>query len=374
MRRLWMMIGLLAACGGSGSGGGAAGAGGGGGGGTVGAGGDNTPCTLEVDAESARLGWGERRAFVVTASSGWAIGEAPDDWRVRGEVDQLHVAAPYASGSARLVVTADCGASAELALESTPLRWTELPSWEPGETGPVEREYFTWWIDRSNPDRAWLFGGFHYRPRQFTVGNDLWTLDLASGAWTSHDAPEGAPGLAGASIAPVPDRDAVLWYGGLAISATGTPSLPFTLTRFDYGTTTPAFEALTPEGAAARGDSQPAFVWDAPRERYVALCGANFSGMHCALHEYVPRPTRGRRCGRRVRARRVATAWRGCTTRRTNAWCSSAASAAEAATTRAIAIGRRGRSSSRRIHLAGCGSICSSRRRAGGTRCGRAIR
>ena len=256
-----------------------------------------TAVAEEIRAEigaSHRLGLGDRLELGIAAAGldAWSVAALTGGWRVLAEeADRLVLRAPWSQpGTGTLALRLVCGAKAatlEVALEAAPLRWSSLASWAAGE-GPPGREYFAWWIDPQDPDRALLFGGFHYVPRQYTVGSDFWSLDLATGAWTELPTPENAPGLAGGAVAPAPDGGrSVLWYRGLAISLT-TTTLPFELAWLDYSTDTPAFEDAPVQGAPRNGTYQPILVWDEPRARYVILCGQGMLGPSCAARTWDP--------------------------------------------------------------------------------------
>jgi hypothetical protein len=198
----------------------------------------------------------------------------------------LVVKAPYGSGGTSVSVTLphQCdGEPVETVLE-LPVRtptWSAMPSWTEGVDGPTNREYGNLWIDRDNPDRVLAFGGFHYKPQQFTAANELWAYDLVGGAWTQLS-PIDAPLLPGGGMALVGDTEAYL-FGGLVDGNT----TPYALTHLDYAASPPVFTDITSsaggEGNVA-GDYQPSLLWDVPRNRLVAVCGVNTSwGPHCEV-------------------------------------------------------------------------------------------
>ncbi len=259
---------------------------------------DETEGSRRCDAAATleaplRVGVGDRvdLALATDGVEAWSVDTLPAGWTTLATGgDRLVLRAPWQPSAGTLSLALHCaGGSEELAIEveSVALRWTSLPTWTEGEDGPLGREYFNWWIDRAAPDRALLFGGFHYRPRQFTVGSDLWALDLSSGTWSALPAPGDPPGLAGGQVAPLPEGAGVLWYGGVALE-NGVPTLPFELSTLDVSSATPAFVDVPVEGAPRYGDYQPILVHDEARRRYVTLCGAGFTGMHCDVRSYDP--------------------------------------------------------------------------------------
>jgi len=183
-------------------------------------------------------------------------------------------------GSSTLSLAYDCGdeaATQALDLSVRSLRWSPLPAWTEGDDGPRNREYGAMWLDPVDQDAFFAFGGFHYRPSQFTPANELWRYDLAVERWTRIDAPD-APFRPGASVALVDGAPHL--FGGLAGNDT-----PSSLFRIDTESTPTSFTevALAHQGDAT-GDYQPSFIYDAPRDRLIAACGANNAwGTHCRV-------------------------------------------------------------------------------------------
>lgn len=257
------------------------------------------PCTVAVvDSEDNRvneisLGAGARRTLRLEGD-GWASAELtlPANWRGALAGQELEVVAPYDAGPAAeaLVVTAACDqertARAELTLTTEPVRFTELQPWTPGTSGPPGREYFSMWIDPRTPDRLWVYGGFHYRPRQFTPAQDVWSLDLTSEVWTRH--PDGpATALPGAGLAFHPDGHLVR-YGGLNLGQLQTnEQTPFVLQQIDTGTAGLTFQELSPATPPSSGDYQPSFFFHPGTDRFYAVCGLNeWDGAHCKVHSF----------------------------------------------------------------------------------------
>ena len=244
--------------------------------------------TLSVSVGAVRTatltGVGFTEATIVSAPSGWQVS-------VSGQ--HLSIEAPYVAGpaDAPLVVSARCGAveaRAELTLEATPLRFTQLPGWDPGRTGPLGREYFSMWLDPSDADRLWVYGGFHYVPRQFTTGHDSWSLDLRTNAWTQRsDGP--LLGLPGAGLATLPDGRAYR-YGGMSFNAqAGSASTPFVLHEIRTGTVGLSFTEVQPGGASRTGDYQASFFHHPRTNQIYSVCGMNTDvGAHCNVSAFDP--------------------------------------------------------------------------------------
>lgn len=204
------------------------------------------------------------------------------------EDDVLHIKAGYGPAGqfdGSLIATCEAGSQATpITIDRRAMGFEAGFEWT--DDGPPGREYFSMWIDGQDPDTLWVFGGFHYVPRQFTVAADLWRLDLLSGAWTAVDAPD-APLRAGGGMAMRPGERSAIFYGGL----TPENALPFALNRLAYG---PDGATWTPIEMEDRGQGtyQPAVFFDARRERFLALGGQGLFGAHVKLHAF--RPEAGR--------------------------------------------------------------------------------
>lgn len=150
------------------------------------------------------------------------------------------------------------------------LRWEELSS---GAGLPPGREYFAWWPDPDSADRAWLMGGFHYAPTQFTPANDLWAIDLATDTWTDHGQTSALP-AGGATVATNAAGESFR-FGGMT-QQDGSFSIPFTLSQFDDSALD--FSAVDPAGAPSDGFYQSAFFWSDALSAFVIVGGLRPSG------------------------------------------------------------------------------------------------
>lgn len=217
------------------------------------------------------LGEGQRAALFAEGADEIKVSGA--GWQAVLDGDRVTVRAAYAAApKADLVVTWPAH-EVTLPLTLRPLTWRALPSWAAGE-GPAGREYFTFWVDPDDADTAWLYGGFHYRPEQFTPGNDLWRLDLVEETWTAVDAGDDAPARGGASVAVGPR--AVVLSGGLARDDEGF-LLPFTLHQWVAGDA-PSWQPRAPLGAPVSGRYQPALFWVERLDAFVTVAGSQLPG------------------------------------------------------------------------------------------------
>jgi hypothetical protein len=213
--------------------------------------------------------------------------EVPAFEGVEAEVtsDAVTLRAPYGAGAREVTVLCESGAAA-LRLEVEALRWAPVADWEPDAPAgsPGGREYFAWWLGPYGDRALYLYGGFAYEPRQFTPSFELFRFDLRSGGWSSVSLSGELPGPGG-RVAVGPDGTA-RYFGGGAIGAGGGLDTPPGF--FAIGHDGPArarFETLPSTGAP--GSYTGALVYDAPRDRWLSVCGADaFMGIHCRVHAY----------------------------------------------------------------------------------------
>jgi hypothetical protein len=256
------------------------------------------PCAVTLTApDPARVRVGGSATLAI-GGAGWSElqSSAPEGWRVERGERALTVTVGYALGAGEVRVNAACpegSVTATATLEVAPARFTAVRRWAPGQDGPLAREYFSMWLDPSAPGRLWVYGGFHYVPRQFTPAHDVWSLALASETWTQH--PDGpADALPGGTLALGPDGVGYR-YGGLNVGQltntnSQTPFKLLTVTTSERGAT---FEAA-PVGPRPRsGDYQASFFFHPGTGRFYSACGVSeAAGVHCELASYDPRTAR----------------------------------------------------------------------------------
>lgn len=197
------------------------------------------------------------------------------------ENDELRVTLPYGVDTSRLVLGVDCnGATAFSTFDFTvePLQWSRAAEWT-GSAGPTAREYFSMWLDPNDSNRIYLHGGFVYVPQQFTPSDELWSLDIAAKTWRSVAQSGAKPVAAGGRMALSADGKSSLYFGGIDVVAMETP---YVLTRLSLETGAWTNEPST----GGRGEYQTSFFFDAKRNRYLSICGANDSvSFHCDVRE-----------------------------------------------------------------------------------------
>lgn len=180
----------------------------------------------------------------------------PEAFVVRSE---RQARAPYEVDRFDVAVEAACGDARTIAVTTTAIEFEPLAAWAEGD-GPDAREHPAMWIDPSNPDRLFLYGGFSFVPRQLTVVDDLWSYDLVSETWTEVD-DDGAPALASGRHAVIGDT---LYYEGGRTPNETTPSALVSLdtraaTWSDVATRDAPAGGASLHGLVARGDQLVSF-------------------------------------------------------------------------------------------------------------------
>jgi hypothetical protein len=192
----------------------------------------------------------------------------PDDVDAELEGAALRLtASDRALGASVLKLTMTCEgreALVEVPVTVTPrLRWGAPITWS---QGPSAREHPALVIDPAAPDVAWLYGGLGFVPRQFTVLDDLWRLDLRTNAWVQVPT-VGAPLVAGGRLATTREPGVFLLFGGQDVA----DDISATLYRLDTRSTPARFEVLAAAGRP--GATLDALAFDAARARWVSFGG-----------------------------------------------------------------------------------------------------
>lgn len=237
------------------------------------------PLPCDARAETITLSEGGRAAIALELDRADAVIEVtgvPEDWRVELRSDQpgLQIRVPYGiQGRSTIELELACGADrgrGSIAVDVRPIIARELSA----PNGPDAREHPLLWVDG---DQLYLFGGFSFEPRQYTVVSDVWIFDLAAGAW-SMGAPSGErPAVAGGRLATVPGSREVVLFGGSDLQN----AVPGDVSVFDPDTE--RFTTLST--AAANATLLGSFFYDAPRDRYLSVCGYG-AGIRCDVHAF----------------------------------------------------------------------------------------
>lgn len=227
---------------------------------------DGGVCALEVP-DDLTVRAGALVPFAASEVGGSAVELSwPGSFVVLGPDE---VRAPYDPGTYAVDVRAACGDETQRTITvealafGAPIEWT---------VGPDAREHPAMWIDPAEPDALYLFGGFSFVPRQFTVVDDLWRFDLNAESWTQLDN-GGAPLLAAGRVAFVPGLGA--YYEGGSGPAN---ELPFSLVEIDASSATTSVRQVSPSGAPNEGATLHGLVYDEPRSRLLS-----FGGFHPGL-------------------------------------------------------------------------------------------
>ncbi len=246
---------------------------------------DAGPCGLKASAGGSVITEGGRLALELEFD-GPVVSWSPE---VTGlvmatKVDQTHLAVKAPHGDlapSTVTVAIECAArkgSGTIPLTVHRPEWKLLKKWVEVTEGPINREYGVGWLDSGDPNRLLVFGGFHYKPKQFTASSDLWEMNLTTQKWAEVTMANAAPQFMGGRVAGIPGKREVLFFGGV----TGTFDAVPHLDRFEYAPDKLSWSAVVATGASTVGDYQPGFVFDSKRNRYLSFCGQS-TGFHCAV-------------------------------------------------------------------------------------------
>lgn len=194
------------------------------------------------------------------------------------EPGRFVIKAPLGSvGTHRVSLEVTCGdatRSSEIDVTVRPLTWSRPYVWKEGVDGPSARRAPALWLDESNPDHLYVFGG---QGTKAIISSDLWRLDLATGAWTELEQQGEIPRRVGGAVQSIPGERAVLYLGGRAADG----SRPDVAERLDLESLTWTSLVISP--ARNQGGVWHALIHDAPRGRLVSACGgtSHGEGMQC---------------------------------------------------------------------------------------------
>lgn len=243
------------------------------------------PCTLTGVPAHLEVSAGGRLTFAPTAPNAAAgpVTRAPDGWRLTQSGAEHRVRVPYGvEGRFELEVRAECEGTTtttSVAVQVRPLRFAAAPTWQPGVTGPSAREHTLLFLDPNDPDRLFLFGGYDYLPRQFTLVTDFWAYNLATSTWSTYSS-TGAPERAGGRLAFIGDSGEAVLSGGAFQNGEAVMAFDRLRLNGDRATFTP----MTVTGTVGAEPSQlGSLIWDAPRQRMISACGVATQAVHCEI-------------------------------------------------------------------------------------------
>ncbi len=197
------------------------------------------------------------------------VGEGASAWR---EEDAWVVRMPYGVSEVVLDAELDCevGArSVRLEVELEPIRWEEGVTWQ-DDGGPSAREHAPLWIFEDAPDHLYLYGGYTYRPRQFSTNTELWRFDLVGGGWERVDEEGEGPDFAGGRHAVDQAVREVVFLGGDAPHRDDVNASQWRLRVDSDGNASWSDE---PIDAAPATSVLGGLVFDARRARHVLMLG-----------------------------------------------------------------------------------------------------
>ena len=205
--------------------------------------------------------------LAVDAPAGWIL---VDGW----------LRAPYGiEGATAVVVRYRCSNGEERVasfdITVSRLSFTALPAWVENTEGPSAREHPLFLVDG---DRLLLYGGYAFRPRQFTLVKDLWSYDLRTNVWQSVTATD-APALGGARWARGPGPREVVLLGG------GDPNFNAQLVAHRLPIDGDAIwsPVLFTKPIEAQTTQLGSLIYDAPRARFISACGITTDAPHCQV-------------------------------------------------------------------------------------------
>lgn len=239
------------------------------------------PCLLEAQASIPEVGEGASFELPVTSepSATVTLTQPGGYWNAQLSNGVLKATAPYgAQGMNTFAIDVACrGVTKQqtVAVKVRPIRWGTPITWT-GTAGPSGREHPLMWIDPKSPGKLWLYGGFTFVPKQFTVSNDLWSFDLAANAWTKVIPMGTAPLIAGGRSAL---SSGPVWMVGGELQGDVVTNAVNTL---DVSGATPVFTEV-PADANAPKVTLGSLVYDAPRDRLVSACGFTGNSIHCEV-------------------------------------------------------------------------------------------
>lgn len=238
-----------------------------------------TPCGWKATAPaSVRLGASIAVPLGATRSDMTFTVSQVDDGVARVDGGVLEVTAPFDSFGSSVAVQLEvlCAGKRETGRVEVPIerqvKWAQPITWA-AAAGPSEREHPSLFIDDAAPDALWLFGGFTFEPRQFTVVNDLWRLDLVTNQWALVDTTN-APMVAGGRIVAGLRPSEFLLVGG----QTPTNTFSTQVFRFDVSQRPVRFEVVQTMGSAPAVGLQ-GMALDKARERLISFGGYTETGI-----------------------------------------------------------------------------------------------
>jgi hypothetical protein len=244
-----------------------------------------TGLTAEVrlsEGGRGEIAWapdGDVTATTLTATAGFVV-------TLGANGRSASILAPYdTEGNFEIGIHQTCGnvsTDATVPIVLRRLAFSAIAAWNPGVTGPDEREHPMMFIDGANPDRLLLYGGYSFHPRQYTMVTDFWAFDLVGEVWspiTTIDSPQ----RAGGRLVAFPDRAEAMFAGGA--DANDTAQLAFDRVAITGTVANWSSVNLAIQHQSAKETQLGALIYDAPRDRYLSVCGVTDFEVHCQIGE-----------------------------------------------------------------------------------------
>ncbi len=223
-------------------------------------------------------------------AEGTPVVELPDGWELWAETGegQWTLRAPYnpegldVTLSASVVCAGGETVAAQRDVSLRRLQWRALEI--EGEIPPA-REHPHTWFDPEDPTLMYMFGGFAYEPQSFTPTDDLWRLDLETLRWEAIPQEGEIPRFGGGRHAIGADGELLLFGGDVPRERVASTSI-YALSVSDGG-------GVWRERAPSNFNrSLGAVVYDAPRDRFVSVCGLADGEMDCEPTVWSPESER----------------------------------------------------------------------------------
>ncbi|HAA54359.1 MAG TPA: hypothetical protein DCE42_06365 [Myxococcales bacterium] len=225
------------------------------------------------------------------------VKELPDNWRAAYQPEQSRwiVRPAYGiEGNHSFTIEVECNGtktSYTQDVEVTALTWKSYGNWVAGKNQtPKEREHPKLWINDSDPDGLWMFGGFLFDPQQFTPTHDLWRFDLETKTWEQITPSNASPKILTGTSASLPGSSKSFHYGGGLESMRG----PMNTKMFIFDSKTKTWSEDT-ETYDKNASMLLRMHYDEKGKRFVTACGIKGSSLHCNAATYTPDAPEGKR-------------------------------------------------------------------------------
>lgn len=135
-------------------------------------------------------------------------------------------------------------------------------------------------IDPAQPNTLYIYGGYLYRPQQFTITQDLWKLDLQTKTWTQVESQGDAPPFAAARMVYHPKLKQWVFVGGSDVRGNTYNTSIYTL---DVNTTPPTWTVHQPQEGL--NVELQGLVYDRNTDNILTFLGLQYDGGYSFFDE-----------------------------------------------------------------------------------------